>query len=416
MGFKLGHLSDLHLGYKSTRRLTPDGINVREADGYRIFSQIIDQVIEREVDAVVVAGDIFHSPSPEVRAVVFAQEQFRRLADANILVYILAGNHDTNDIRADIAGSKILDDPFRKIYSHVEPYVVHEIGDGILLHMISHHMYSEQAETMKEVRPKDENINIFSTHGSCIDPLLKEKLHTDQSPREIVIPDFLLHDFEWDYMLLGHIHERGWVGSKDGKRDTLNKKIYYNGSTIRRGFSDKEVPLGRGWTLWNIDSSGKFTPEHVALPQRTQLDFPIIDAKTLNSQEVTDLVISNLKNTQTDGVNFVLDDAPMLRQRIINLSPAKYASLDLKNINTQSQHAMNWSIKVINDVKEIEEIKNASTTLTDMGDVVTFYDNWVKSSEVYKDIDSKIQEKVKVRARDFVRSGQESTLDTNEVN
>src|SRR5690606_17148906 len=141
------------------------------------------QIIEQEVDAVLVPGDTFHVPEPKIRDIVFAQNQFRRFDLAGIPVYILAGNHDALDISAEIAASRVLHDPLRKIYSHVEPYVHHELADGINVHMVSHHLYVDQAATMESIKPHEGAINIFSTHGSVIDPLMRIKLHTEQSPR-----------------------------------------------------------------------------------------------------------------------------------------------------------------------------------------------------------------------------------------
>src|SRR5699024_6869063 len=134
--FKLAHLSDLHAGYKSGRNLTASGLNVREADGYKALQNVVDDVIAHEVDAVVIAGDIYHTPTPDVRSIIFVQKHLRKLEPEAIPVYMLACNHDTNDVKADTAASRIMHHPMRKIYSLVEPYVHYEIADGIYLHLV----------------------------------------------------------------------------------------------------------------------------------------------------------------------------------------------------------------------------------------------------------------------------------------
>lgn len=413
--FKLAHFSDVHAGYSSGRLTNAQGINLREADGYIALSSAITDAINHEVNAALFCGDTFHSPSPDIRAIIFVQNQLRRLWDAGIKVYMLAGNHDTNDVRADVAASRVLHDPWRDIYSHAEPYAHHELADGINLHMVSHHMYGEQADTMKQIKPIPGEINIFSTHGSCIDPLLKEKLHTEQSPREIVIPDFLLEDRDWNYSLLGHIHERGWVGSKDGKTDTLKKKVYYNGSILRRGFSDKEVKLGRGWTLWEIDSQGNFKPTPKQVAQRPQIDFAPISAEKMTASQITEKVIENLKKSQTDGTNFDTRNAPLLRQKLFDVNPAKYAALDWKAINQQSQHAMMWAIKSSTTKEEDNKVTTGellSTDAVETTDVVKLYDDWVSKSKALADSDKDLKKPITDRARDFVRKGQEATLES----
>ena len=265
---KIAHLSDIHAGYTATRHLNNQGINVREADGYVAFARIVTDCINHDVDLVVIAGDTFHTSTPSIRTIIFVQNQFRRLAAAGIPIYALAGNHDVDDIRANIAASRVLDDPLRGIHSHIEPYAVHEVFDGVHLHMVSHHMFMDQSQTLPNVKSVDGAINIFTTHGSVIDPILEMKLHTEQSPREIVIPDWLLAENNWDAIMLGHIHERGWVGSSDGRTDTASTGIFYNGSIIRRGFADKTCTLGRGWTLWTIQDDGTFTQDIKTIPQR----------------------------------------------------------------------------------------------------------------------------------------------------
>lgn len=412
--FKLAHVSDPHAGYKATQLVNSQGINLRESDGYVAFARIVNGIIQEECDAVVIAGDIFHTPTPEIRAIIFMQNQFRKLSDAGIPIYALAGNHDTNDIRADIASSRVLHDPYRNIHSHAEPYVTHEITDGIHLHMVSHHMYRDQSETMSSIDPISNEINIFTTHGSIIDPILEIKLQAEHSPREIVIPNGLLTGKDWSYTLLGHIHERGWVGSKDKKTDTNNSKIYYNGSIIRRGFSDKEVPLGKGWTLWNIDSSGNFTPTIKRIPQRPQVDFATINTTKLNSAEITELVIANLQSTQINGHELDTKRAPILRQKLEGLTPAKYAGLDWKNIDENSTHAMSWRVVpdyLINSTPNKTDTVDTPTGITESADVLKVYDEWATKSSILSQLDGTMKTEVTKQARAFVKMGQEEALD-----
>ncbi|HEU5311052.1 MAG TPA: DNA repair exonuclease, partial [Candidatus Eisenbacteria bacterium] len=94
---KIAHLADIHLGFRQYHRLTPNGINQREADVANAFRSVIDQVIEARPDAVLVAGDLFHAVRPTNAAIIFAFRQFQRLREAlpEVPVVIIAGNHDT---------------------------------------------------------------------------------------------------------------------------------------------------------------------------------------------------------------------------------------------------------------------------------------------------------------------------------
>jgi exonuclease SbcD len=94
---RLVHISDLHLGFRQYQRLTPAGINQREADVASSFRRAMDKVVELRPDVVVVAGDLFHNFRPTNPAILHAFAQFSRLRQAlpDALVVLIAGNHDT---------------------------------------------------------------------------------------------------------------------------------------------------------------------------------------------------------------------------------------------------------------------------------------------------------------------------------
>lgn len=411
MAFKLGHLSDIHAGYRAGRKLNAFGVNIREQDGYDGLNEMISDIIAQEVDAVVIAGDTMHVPEPHIRELIEVQHQLRRLADAGIKVYMLGGNHESTDVRADISASRIFDDSWRGIYSFAEPYNKIEITDGVFLHLVSHHMYGDQAHTMSQVKAEDGAVNILSTHGSVIDPLLEIALHAEISPREVVIPDELLEDQDWSYILLGHIHERGWVGSKDDKTDTYGSRIYYNGSLLRRGYSDKEMPLGRGWTLWTIDEDGSFSAEPRKVQQRTQLDFSAIDTADMTAAAVTEQIIENLRGSQEDGTRFIEKSAPILRQQLTNLSPSKNLGLDWRAIEAETGHSLMFLTKKVTD-GTVEDTGNTidSGSFAQNADVVQVYDGWAANSSTLSELSENIRNKTKAQARKFVQQGQEENL------
>ena len=94
---RLVHLSDLHLGYRQYQRLTPRGINQREADVAQSFTRALDRVIELAPEIVLIAGDVFHQVRPTNTAILHAYLQFARLRQAlpDTEIVMVAGNHDT---------------------------------------------------------------------------------------------------------------------------------------------------------------------------------------------------------------------------------------------------------------------------------------------------------------------------------
>jgi hypothetical protein len=94
---RLVHLSDLHLGFRQYQRLTPAGINQREADVAGAFRRAVEKTIALAPDLVVIAGDVFHNVRPTNPAILHAFHQFARLAGAlpGVPIVMVAGNHDT---------------------------------------------------------------------------------------------------------------------------------------------------------------------------------------------------------------------------------------------------------------------------------------------------------------------------------
>lgn len=410
----IAHLSDLHLGYSSSNcKLNPQGVRWREADGYMAWIREIKDIInDGTVDVVLIAGDVFHTPTPSILAVKQAQKGVRMLADAGIPVVILTGNHDTSDVRSELAATALLNDPDHGVYSHYEPYATYDVNDDVRLHLISHHLYKEQASTWDKVKPTNGKINIFSTHGSMIDPLTKLAMHTDASPREVIIPDEIVNNPGWDYRLLGHIHERGFVGSSDdGKSDTSHLKTYYNGSLIRRGFSDGETPLGRGWTKWTVRPDGLLLPEFHTVAQRPQEDLPVINALDLSAADITDIAYDHVSNA-VEGIKSPFT-APILRQRVVNITPEKRKAVDQAMLRKLAAPALSWqlSMKTIQDEPADEDDVVSNSIDPSNGGVKKQFEDWLTNNDAYEKVNESIRDSVRASMENFIRMGQEAVLD-----
>ena len=209
--FKIAQISDCHLGYRSGQfRDVETGINLREQDGYDALEKAIDEIIEAKPDVVICSGDMFHSPKPSIYTIIQCKRILQKLVKAGIPFYNIAGNHDAEDSIREIPANAVIDEPLLNLYSYTEPYVVVEIAPGIVCHFVSHHGFIAQQETMKQLKTIKGKFNILVTHGSVYDTNMNMILHSESEPREIVIPEEIMN-MDWDYTLMGHIHERGWV-------------------------------------------------------------------------------------------------------------------------------------------------------------------------------------------------------------
>ena len=98
MGQKLTflHAADLHLGapFRGLRGLSPQWAD-RLADSIgRAYDRMIEVAVQRQVDFVVIAGDIFDQARASYRDYAHFFEGCRRLDEAGIPLYLCTGNHD----------------------------------------------------------------------------------------------------------------------------------------------------------------------------------------------------------------------------------------------------------------------------------------------------------------------------------
>ncbi len=89
------HVADLHIGVENYGQFdVKRGMHQRLIDFLACFDEAIEIAITKQVDLVLVAGDMFKNRSPLPRHQSEFAARMRRLRDANIPVLLLIGNHD----------------------------------------------------------------------------------------------------------------------------------------------------------------------------------------------------------------------------------------------------------------------------------------------------------------------------------
>jgi DNA repair exonuclease SbcCD nuclease subunit len=89
----ISHISDLHLGYAQF------GLEEREEDVYQSFNEAVDISIREGVRAVILAGDLFHSPRPSGKAIITLGNALKKLKENNIAAAFVLGEHDISRLR-----------------------------------------------------------------------------------------------------------------------------------------------------------------------------------------------------------------------------------------------------------------------------------------------------------------------------
>jgi DNA repair exonuclease SbcCD nuclease subunit len=93
---KFLHAADIHLDSPLHRLEAYEGAPVEEIRqaSRRAFENLVDLALDGPVDFVLIAGDLFDGEWKDYNSGLYFVRQMRRLADGNIPVFIVSGNHD----------------------------------------------------------------------------------------------------------------------------------------------------------------------------------------------------------------------------------------------------------------------------------------------------------------------------------
>jgi DNA repair protein SbcD/Mre11 len=297
---RLVHLSDLHLGFRQYQRLTPVGINQREADVAGTFKSAVDKTIELEPDLVLIAGDLFHTVRPSNPAILHAFTQFGRLKKAipRTEIVLIAGNHDLP--RASETGCIL--GLFRQLGLHVidmEARRVDLADRGVSVLAVP-----DAPSWPALVGNPEAKYNILLLHGVIPGVLPDWFTAADRARIEISFEELTKTD--WDYVALGHYH----VYQQVGKRP-----IYYSGAIDYTGPSlwgeryqeAKNKIKGKGIIEHDLDSGKHHF--HLLPPSRKYIDLEV-PAFTLAPADIDRQIAAALSTVDLDGniVRVVLKD------------------------------------------------------------------------------------------------------------
>src|SRR5690348_1898289 len=96
------HVADTHLGYEQY------GVRERFNDFSQAFWDIVDDTIRRNVDFMVIAGDLFNKRAIDAQTLIHAIEGLKKLKDRGIPVIAIEGNHDRSYYRDGISWLQFL--------------------------------------------------------------------------------------------------------------------------------------------------------------------------------------------------------------------------------------------------------------------------------------------------------------------
>ena len=230
---KLIHLSDLHLGKRV------NDVSMIDDQKY-ILSQILDITDAEQPHAVLIAGDVYDKSVPSADAVELLDGFLFALAQRNLQVFLISGNHDSAERLA--FGSRLMADSgihISPVYDgQIAPIPV-ENADIFLLPFLKpahvRRFYPEESITgyTDAVRVAVQNMNLNPGRKNI---LLAHQFVTGATTcdsEEISVggsDNVDVSVFEpFDYVALGHIH---------GPQNIVPDKVRYCGTPLKYSFSE----------------------------------------------------------------------------------------------------------------------------------------------------------------------------------
>ena len=259
---KLLHLSDLHIGKRVNE------CSMLEDQRY-ILEQIAQLAIERKVDGVLLAGDLYDKPVPPAEAVILLDTFFTALSQAGIPVFAISGNHDSPErlsfgarllTGTGIYLSAVYQGPqepvlLRDAYGEVAIYLLPYLKPALVRHSAPEAEIATYQDAVSyalqqwTVPPSRRNVLVahqFVTGGTTSESEEHSVGGLDQVSGELFDP--------FDYVALGHLHRAQSVG-----RPTLR----YCGTPLKYSFS--ESGQEKSVTLVTLEEKGRVKIEAIPL-------------------------------------------------------------------------------------------------------------------------------------------------------
>ncbi len=236
--FSFLHAADIHLDSPLKGLERYEGAPVDEIRGAtrRALENLVNLAVDRQVDFVLIAGDVYDGDWPDHNTGLFFVNQMARLRDADIPVVLIRGNHDAE---SKITQSLRLPDNVQRLGAkRAETANSAKLRElGVAVHGRS---FAKPAET--------ENLAVdypAASRGMFNIGLLHTCLAGAEG-HERYAPCTLddLRSKEYDYWALGHIHQRGVQSAGD------EAPVIFSGNTQGRHIRE---PGAKGCLLVEVD-------------------------------------------------------------------------------------------------------------------------------------------------------------------
>lgn len=200
MPFRFIHTADIHLDspLRSLSLRNPELSGLIGDSTRQALIAIVDLCLAEDVDALIIAGDLYDGDQTSMKTARFLGDQMQRLHEAGIETYKIRGNHDA---LSKITQELVLPPSVKVFGARAETIQFTRNGLDIAVHGLSFTKPHAPEGLLPKYRPPvSDAVNIGIMHTS----LAGAPGHDAYAPCNILD----LHGSGFDYWALGHIHQR----------------------------------------------------------------------------------------------------------------------------------------------------------------------------------------------------------------
>ncbi|MGN1411386.1 MAG: exonuclease SbcCD subunit D [Oscillospiraceae bacterium] len=274
-GITIIHCSDIHLG-ASIPFLKDADAKIRRSEIMNTFKKITEICKERNVDVLLIAGDLFENHGVDVSIINFAKQCFLDIPDT--IVSICGGNHDYISADCPLCDNNWSKNVFifgKEIQSIEFPNMKLRLWGTSFTST-----YMEMPRFDKINVPKDDYINIMVMHGDLLE-------NENQVSRYNPITLEQIGNSNMDYLALGHIHKTTPI------KKSKNTFYAYSGCPEGHGFDEQ----GQKGIYYGTISKGKCDLQLIPISKRVLIEINLDITSATSDSDVIGEIKTYLKRS-----------------------------------------------------------------------------------------------------------------------
>ncbi len=367
--FRFIHCSDLHIDspFVGLSGLPDKWVERLRSCTIRAFTKIVDLAIEENVDAVIIAGDVFDGAEKNLQAQLKFKNELSRLSGKSIPVYMAHGNHDALNTWS---GKLEWPTGVFRFGPEVESFTVKKDGRTIA------HLYGisyPQREVNENLIPlfKKKNARGFSI-GVLHANVGGNSDHESYAP--CTLKDLI--GIKMDYWALGHVHSHGILRKS-------SPAIVYPGNSQGRHMRESGA---KGCCL--VTLAAKSTPE-VNFISTDVIRFEIEKVDLANCS-AWNQVLNTIKQVCEDTLNRT-DGRDVVLRIILTGRTELHSSLQkVSNLHALQEdvnrsfedHIPSLWVDLVVETRGIYELENLSQGNDFVADILKLYEEVGKKSSL----------------------------------